>query len=100
MPRIPPWITIPPTLRRLTVHASAATDDDVRHALAACPDRLETLGLRGTPVSDRLLAELARFAGLRYLDAVDTDISPDTLAAFAADRPRLGHHPRATASKK
>lgn len=84
---VPRWIAAPRALRTLRIHAPQATDDDVCRVLAACPDRLECVDLRGSPVTDRLLAALARFPALRSVDAVDTRIAEEALWRFAAGRP-------------
>jgi len=86
LPTIPTWLEMP-SATKVNVTAPHATDEDVRGLLSRCPERLESLGLRGTPVTDAILAELERFPGLRDLDAVRTKISTDALHAFAARRP-------------
>lgn len=86
LPDVPHWVAMPQALRDLSLHAAAATDDDVCRVLAACPDRLERVDLRGSPVSDRVLAALARFPGLRTLGAIDTRIDREALWRFAAQR--------------
>ncbi|MFY0532195.1 hypothetical protein [Nannocystis pusilla] len=83
---VPCWVEMPRALRSLRLRAPGATDDEVCRVLAACPDRLEWVDLRGSPVTDRLLDALARFPGLRSLDAVDTGIREEALWRFAAGR--------------
>jgi len=86
-PDLPTWISMPQSLRWLAVHAPNATDADLRRALSGCPEELDSLGLRGTPVSDALFADLERFQHLKYLDAVDTRITKEALRRFAERRP-------------
>jgi hypothetical protein len=80
---------MPASLRWLSVHAPKATDEDLRRLLALCPNELDSVGLRRTPVSDGVLADLERFPGLNYLDAVDTRISKTALERFAERRPNF-----------
>ncbi|MGC4094619.1 MAG: hypothetical protein QM756_43220 [Polyangiaceae bacterium] len=87
LPDVPRGLELPITLRRLSLHVPGATDDDLRAVLAACSPRLTHLGLRGTAASDALLADLGRFSGLAYLDAVDTGITEDALRRFVDRRP-------------
>ena len=54
-------VAMPSALQAFTIHAADASDDDVRRILSGCPMSLESLGLRGTPVSDRVLEDLERF---------------------------------------
>ena len=56
LPVVPRWIEIPTTLRWLSLRVPRATDDDLHLLLATCPEQLSSLGLRGTPVSDAVLA--------------------------------------------
>jgi hypothetical protein len=94
LPDVPRWIVMPRALRRLFLRATTATDDDVCRVLAACPDQLEHVDLSGSPVSDRVLAALDRFAGLRVLSAHDTRIAHEVLWRFAAQRSNLECRPR------
>jgi hypothetical protein len=93
-PSIPPWITMPTSLRWLSLHAPEATDVDVRRTLASCPETLESLGLRGTPASDEVLDELVRLRALSYIDAVDTRLTVGALRRLAETRPRFKCWPR------
>jgi len=87
LPTVPRWIEMPASLNWLSLRLPEATDAAVRSMLASCPEHLGSLGLRGTPVSDAVLADLARFSKLTYLDAVDTRITKDALRRFAEQRP-------------
>ena len=80
-------VAMPSALRRLTIHAADASDDDVRRILSGCPMSLESLGLRGTPVSDRVLEDLERFPVLEYVDAADTRMTKAALERFAERHP-------------
>lgn len=93
LPRIPASLEVSPKLRDMTIHCPAASEQEVKALLAQCPSELESVGLRGTPVSDSLLADLERFPALRYLDAKDTKISPEALHVFAAKRTKFRCHP-------
>lgn len=86
-PAIPRWIQMPASLDWLSLRVPQAADTDLRSLLAACPENLSSLGLRGTPVSDAVLPDLERFSKLAYLDAVDTRITKDALRRFAVQRP-------------
>ena len=57
-------------------------------------ESFESVGLRGTPVSDAVFGVLARMPGLSYVDLVGTDITRDALQAFTSARPGLKHYPR------
>jgi len=74
---------VPRSLTSLALHAPASNDAEVKRLLATCPDGLETLTLRGTPVSDAIVDELKQMAALRYVGAVDTHITTDALRALA-----------------
>ncbi len=93
-PTVPLWVGMPQSLRWLSVHAPEAADADVRRILSACPEDLDSVGLRGTPVSDALFADLGRFARLRYVDAVNTSITPQALHRFGDGRPGFDCWPR------
>lgn len=93
-PTVPLWIGMPQSLRWLSVHAPEATDADLRRILSACPEDLDSLGLRGTPVSDALLGDLGRFARLKYVDAVDTKITREALQRVGDGRPGFKCLPR------
>ena len=98
-PRVPSWIGVPSDLRGLHVHWPEATDDDVGQLLARCSASLESVGLRGTPASDAIVDELARFPALGYVDAIDTRISVDALHRLAEGRPRFRCYPRLDAEQ-
>lgn len=85
------------SLKSLTLHVKEASDDDVRRVLASCPDDLEDVGLRGTPVSDAVLDALAQRPAFKYLDAVDTRITMPALERFAEHRPGFKCLPRVDA---
>jgi hypothetical protein len=91
---VPSWVQMPPSLRWLSLHAPEATDDEVRRTLASCPKELESLGLRGTPVSDEALVELERLSAVNYIDAVDTRMSIAALTRVADGRPGFKCWPR------
>jgi len=84
---VPDWLSVPETLRRLELRVPKAMDDTLRGLLLACPERLSSLGLRGTPATDALFADLERFQGLSYLDAADTHMTKEALRRFAERRP-------------
>lgn len=83
---LPSWLRIPASLGSLTVRMQAATDDALRGLLLACPEGLNSLGLRGTLATDVLFDDLQRFPSLGYLDAVDTRITKLALRRFAEQR--------------
>lgn len=93
-PRVPSWVRMPKSLRSLSLHAKETTDAEVTSALSACPDDLEDVGLRGTPVSDAILDELARHPAFKYLDAVDTRITMTALERLASRIPGFKCFPR------
>jgi hypothetical protein len=87
LPVVPHWLEVPSTLRELSLRVPGATDQDLRALLATCPEQLSSVGLRGTPVTGAVLADLERFPNLSYLDACDTGITKDALRPFADRRP-------------
>ena len=94
MPALPSWVATPEKLRWLTLHVAETTDPEVRAVLSVCREAIENLGLRRTPVSDAILVDLEKMPALKYLDAVDTQITEDALEAFAATRPGFRCSPR------
>jgi hypothetical protein len=93
-PRVPSWVKPGPALRTLGIHAPEANDTQVEALLAHAPSDLESLHLRGTPVTDALFTMLSRFVKLRYLDLVGTLVTAAALEAVTCQRPSLRFHPR------
>jgi len=75
-------------LEVLAVHVAAASDAEVLRMMDG-HGRLETLRLRGTPVTDALLGELKRWPRLRSLEVEDTRISEAALRKLARRRREL-----------
>jgi hypothetical protein len=94
------WLSIPRLLGSMNVYAAKATDDDVLQLLARCPKGLESLSLRGTPVTERILDAVGeRFPTLKDLDVVDTRISEEAVHAFAKGRSGLRVLPQRLSSE-
>ncbi len=93
-PKVPSWVDMPRWMRSLSLHAHSANDHDVLRAVSACPASLDSIALRGTPVSDAIFEVLARFPQLKYVDAVDTRVTETALEEFAKQRPGLKFFPR------
>ncbi|MBU2666592.1 hypothetical protein KOI35_24085 [Actinoplanes bogorensis] len=87
--------TLPTDLDRLALHLRRGTDHEVI-ALLDGVRRLGSLSLRGTPVTDAVLAALERF-DLNRLDLVDTQVSGVALSRFRADHPETELYPRTLA---
>jgi hypothetical protein len=94
LPGVPDWVVPSRTLRSLHVHAAQADDAAVLALLERCPSMLETVGLRGTPVTDAIFSALGRLDRLTYLDVVDTGVGREALVRFARARPKLTYLPR------
>ncbi len=94
MPTLPAWVAPSLSLRKLSLGASQATNDDVRAWLAACSRELEELWLRGALVSDEILADLRRFRALQFLAVDDTAVTLEALERFAKGRRNFRHLPR------
>ncbi|AKV02716.1 hypothetical protein AKJ09_09379 [Labilithrix luteola] len=93
-PRLPSWVRIPRSLRGIALRVAETTDDEVKRVLAACPEDLEDVGLRNTPVSNSILGELVGRPAIKYLDAVGTQITKPALEQFAQKRPGFRCSPR------
>jgi hypothetical protein len=93
-PHLPSWAKPGPSLRTLGIHAPASNDGELAVLLADAPTGLDTIVLRGTPVTDAVFESLSRFPKLQYIDVVDTWVTAEGLGAFANKRPGLRFHPR------
>lgn len=89
MPNWPEWLKIPASLVNLSARLSEASDDEIIRLLERGPDSLETVVLRGSPVTDAVCDALRRFRRLRYVDAERTKITKPALAKLAEGRPRF-----------
>ncbi len=95
LPVVPDWVDRLPALRELGLHVRDANDEAIASALQRiAPDELETLSMRGTPLTRAIFSSLQRFRALNYVDLVDSRVTVDELETFAASRPGLRHHPR------
>lgn len=83
---------LPETLDRLSIHLTAATDEDVA-ALLDGVTHIKSLSLRGTPVSDAIVPVLSRY-DLDHLDLVDTELTDTALSGIRAERPGIRMFPR------
>ncbi|QKW32842.1 hypothetical protein HUT06_01320 [Actinomadura sp. NAK00032] len=83
---------LPEELDRLSIHLTAATDEDVATLLDGVT-RIRSLSLRGTPVSDAILPVIEPY-DLDYLDLVGTEVTDTALSRIRADRPGIRMFPR------
>lgn len=80
--------TLPSRLRRLGLHF-AEFSDAICDQLLAPVSSLQSLSLRGSPVSVEQLGRLVRKFELEHLDAVDCGLSRDAALKLRADFPQL-----------
>lgn len=84
---------LPEELDSLSVHLTAAADEDVITLLDGVTS-IRSLNLRGTPVSDAIIPVLGRY-DLDHLDLVNTKVTAAALAKLRTDRPAIRMLPRA-----
>jgi hypothetical protein len=85
-------IRLPASLDQLTIHLRQGTDEDVATLLSNVRD-LQSLNLRGTPVTDAIIPVLGRY-DLRRLDLVDTATTTTALSRLRANHPGIDVYPR------
>jgi hypothetical protein len=98
LPHVPSLALAGLGMRTLGIHAREGGDAEVSALLSGAHAGIENVSLRGTPVSDAIFGELARFQRLRYLDVVNTNVTAEALHRFTAERPSLRFHPRPRAT--
>jgi len=84
---------LPAALDHLAVWLDTCTDGEIATLLDGLT-HARSVSLRGTPVSDAILALLDRFT-LEHLDLVDTAVSATALAEFRSGHPSINLLPRA-----
>ncbi len=82
----------PVRIDHLDLHLADSTDSDVVALLGAITP-VETLSLRGTPVTDSILPRLEEY-GLRGINLVNTRVSAAALHDYQARHPELRLFPR------
>lgn len=82
-----------PLLRYLSLHLEKTSDSELLRAVSRYP-QLESLSLRGTPVTDAFLDRLDRWPDLTYLNVVNTRVTQAALQRLPAARPKLQFYPR------
>jgi hypothetical protein len=91
-PTIAVPLRLPTHLDHLSLRLAHGTDQQVASLLDGMT-RLRALSLRGTPVSDAILAVFDRHS-LGHLDLVDTAVTGQALSRFRADHPETSLLPR------
>jgi hypothetical protein len=91
-PRLAGSLRLPRHLDRLSIHLAHGGDQQVA-ALLDGVKQIQSLSLRGAPVTDGILARLEPYR-LNHLDVVDTDITAPALSQFRTEHPETGLLPR------
>lgn len=93
-PELPSWVRDIAGTQSASFYFDSCDESAVFEILRSGETSLKSVGLRGTPVTNKVFEVLDSIPNLEHLDVVDTNVTKDAILDFNARRPEVSCWPK------